>query len=774
MIQTSQAWKNYAKDNSIYHIKAVLTSADGTVLNLTDEDFMMGSVSVEDSISDYASFNVGSVITNKFKGTLNNTEYKFDDFNFRNATISVQFGIIYDDESEEWINRGIYRVEQPDSLGNTIQLEAYDLMDKMNTYYIGKSLSSREVSTTNLFVTEDAHSGYWLNDDNTTTETGNGYYSDYISVTNGTSYVVGSTYGNILCYDSNKTFLGVVPLTYINDLGLLFTASIDGQTVSYIRKNGYEEELESDFVCELLGAFSDITFPINSDDLVEILADYCGVPVSGSFWTGSSWIIDEFDYEETTTCRQVLSWILQISGKYGRMNEDGELVCKNIDANVCANNFGTVEQFFDPWGSNMLDSLNANQIYYGYYTDPRTGNVSQRSYFYTTDYISVSNATAYYCGSNMEIPLYNSSKTYIGYVKPQLYENGVYRFNTYVPNNAVAYIRFNSGYASTAFLTQSYTTKMCFVEGGLFTNWHQTNPYTEDGGEYMSGAKFEVSNVMRSKVSVRDISITGVCAYANTDSEESDFAIAGTDGYMLTLSDNPLITTDNMNSIASVVYNSLKYIKFRIFNASALISPDIEAGDSCVVADYRGRLYASLITNMTYKLSGASEISADAETIEDNENQVANSYTQIMSSATSTAISISKGYSDSKLAEAESYSDGKLQEAKDYTDAKLTKRAWDITNLNTATIYYNDVVVVNGVAMGGIKFKFNSSVSGWQQLGTTTDIPNNDVTVPLINLSSATWLGELQVRTDGTVTAYYASAYANDAFANIVYDIANS
>lgn len=105
-------------------------------------------------------------------------------------------------------------------------------------------------------------------------------------------------------------------------------------------------------------------------------------------------------------------------------------------------------------------------------------------------------------------------------------------------------------------------------------------------------------------------------------------------------------------------------------------------------------------------------------------------------------------------------------------ESTISKRAWGFANTNISTIHYNDVIVNNGVVMGGMKFKFNASGSGWRQLGTVTDLPKNDVTFPLINLSGASWLGELQVRTDGTVQAYYSSTYANDAFVTIVYDIA--
>ena len=134
MITTSQAWKDYSRDVGIFHIKAVIDN--GTQMTLTDEDFMQGSVSITDSISGMSDFTVGAVITNSFNATLNNFSGKFNNYNLAGARISVQFGIIFDDESEEWIDRGIYTLEKPTSLGSTIKVVGYDDMDKLNRYYI--------------------------------------------------------------------------------------------------------------------------------------------------------------------------------------------------------------------------------------------------------------------------------------------------------------------------------------------------------------------------------------------------------------------------------------------------------------------------------------------------------------------------------------------------------------------------------------------------------------------------------------------------------------
>ena len=217
MITTSQAWKEYSRDVGIFHIKAVIDN--GTQMTLTDEDFMQGSVNITDSISGMSDFTVGAVITNSFNATLNNFSGKFNNYNLAGARISVQFGIIFDDESEEWIDRGIYTLEKPTSLGSTIKVVGYDDMDKLNRYYIGK----------------DA--------------------------------------------DNN-----------------------------------------------------DITFPIFASILASKLCGYCGVTV-GTFGLAGG-LIDEFEYDESTTCRQVLSWLVQSFGGYARINPQGTLDCKKFNKNV--------------------------------------------------------------------------------------------------------------------------------------------------------------------------------------------------------------------------------------------------------------------------------------------------------------------------------------------------------------------------------------------------------------------------------------------------------
>lgn len=426
MITTSDAWKEYAKNNFIYHIKAVLTPSSGSALNLTDEDFMMGSVQFNDSTSDSNTFTIGGVITNTFNATLNNFSGKFDDINFDKATISVQLGIVFEDETEEWINKGVYTVDKPSSLGSTIQLTCYDFMDKLNTYYIGKRWK---------FYTP-------------------GDYS----------------------------------------------------------------------TAELI----DIAFPQTAETMMQYICDYCHVSWDASSWDLGSFTVNEFEYDESTTCRQVLGWILQCCGGFAKMSPLGVIRCTWYNAKVWANE-----------------------------TDLDGGLIS---------------------------------------------DNGVW------------------GASDTA-------------DGG--TMWVAVASY--DGGEMLSGASVELNKVANTTVGVDDIRITGVRAYANGTVDEFEFETVGSDGYIIALQDNPLITSDNMLAVATLVYNQVKDLQFRIFNLSAWASPDIEAGDSCLIQDYRGKVYPSIITNVTYNLNGLSDMSCGAETPGENSLEIANPQTQTIAGATRAA-----------------------------------------------------------------------------------------------------------------------------------------
>ena len=414
MITTSEAWKDYAQNNFIYHIKATLTPSSGSALSLTDEDFMMGSVKFNDSTSDSNTFTIGAVITNTFECTLSNFNGKFDEFNFDGATISVQIGIEFENSSSEYITKGIYTVDRPSSLGSTIQLTCYDYADKLNKYYIGKILS-----------------------------------------------------GNVI---------------------------------------------------------QDVTFPINASAFAEGLVKYCGLTFD-SWNLPNNLSVNEFEYDESTTCRQVLGWLLQMNGGFAKATPTGAIKISWYNAKVWGNSIDADGGVFNPWQT--ADVLNGGTMW-------------------------------------VAVPTY-------------------------------------------------------------------------DGGTMLDGASWELNQVANTSVGVDDIRITGVRAYAYGTVDEFQFETVGEGGYVLALQDNPLITESNMLAVATAVFNQCNELQFRIFDLSAWASPSVEAGDSCLIRDYRGRIYPSIITNVTYNLNGLSDMSCGAETPGENSLETANPTTQTIGGAITAA-----------------------------------------------------------------------------------------------------------------------------------------
>lgn len=104
--------------------------------------------------------------------------------------------------------------------------------------------------------------------------------------------------------------------------------------------------------------------------------------------------------------------------------------------------------------------------------------------------------------------------------------------------------------------------------------------------------------------------------------EENKTAFVGTEGYVLTMEDNPLIQTEDMaNKVMNILKSSVVGTTIRVYSLSCLSDPTIEAGDSIKVTDRKGRSFESFITNCTFTLCGNQELSLGAETESENQYQ---------------------------------------------------------------------------------------------------------------------------------------------------------
>ena len=370
MISTSAKWKTFSQDSSIFRPSGTLVGQ--TTLLLDADDFMMGTLSFTDSISDPGMVTLGGVISNSVSFTLNNTTGKFDSFDFKGAELALEFTAEFSDGTSETIQRGIYTLERPKTMGYTIQLTGYDFMDKLNKYFL-------------------------------------------------------------------------------NDIG-----------------------------------GSDITYPIAAKTLIEGLCTNCGVSYDFSNWSLANPNIEEFEYDESCTQRQVISWVLQTLGGYARINNIGEMECKpfNIETN---------------------------------------------------------------------------------------------------PANIYA-----------------------------------------------------VSKIKNQTVGLDDITVTGVRAFAYNTVDEFDFDTAGSGGYILSITDNPLITANNMTAVATQAWNAINGLRFHSFEANVFGDPSYEAGDTVTITDYLSNTYTTLITDMTYQI-GSQRLTCDCETPEENALETVNPTTQTIMGATQAA-----------------------------------------------------------------------------------------------------------------------------------------
>lgn len=141
----------------------------------------------------------------------------------------------------------------------------------------------------------------------------------------------------------------------------------------------------------------------------------------------------------------------------------------------------------------------------------------------------------------------------------------------------------------------------CNVYGGLEFRWYDE---TKQGHKITALKSFTPEE--------QDIVITGIQV---TDAgEKKQSSLYGEKGYILEISDNPLIENGRAAEIATHLGRKIIGMQFRPLETSCIIDPSVEAGDLAEVIDRKGRKYRCWITNMTYTIGNDTKITCDAET----------------------------------------------------------------------------------------------------------------------------------------------------------------
>lgn len=152
------------------------------------------------------------------------------------------------------------------------------------------------------------------------------------------------------------------------------------------------------------------------------------------------------------------------------------------------------------------------------------------------------------------------------------------------------------------------------LNGGNFTDYSSGD--TADGGTFTEARNYH--NIYTQKdlnVATDDVVITGVkvTVTSKEDKTKDVNALAGKEGYAVSISDNPFISADKAQAVANYIFKRIGGMRFRPLDATLLSNPLIESGDVALVTDRKQNTYSCFISNRTFTVGSGTKISCDAE-----------------------------------------------------------------------------------------------------------------------------------------------------------------
>lgn len=152
------------------------------------------------------------------------------------------------------------------------------------------------------------------------------------------------------------------------------------------------------------------------------------------------------------------------------------------------------------------------------------------------------------------------------------------------------------------------------LNGGNFTDYSSGD--IADGGTFTEARNYH--NIYTQKdlnVATDDVVITGVKVTVTSKEDKTKDAnvLAGKEGYVVSISDNPFISADKAQTVANYIFKKIGGMRFRPLDATLLSNPLIESGDVALVTDRKQNTYSCFISNRTFTVGSGTKISCDAE-----------------------------------------------------------------------------------------------------------------------------------------------------------------
>lgn len=136
------------------------------------------------------------------------------------------------------------------------------------------------------------------------------------------------------------------------------------------------------------------------------------------------------------------------------------------------------------------------------------------------------------------------------------------------------------------------------ADGGNFLVYEETKDY--DGGSFLENTTVAYFTRIfgTPQIGTDEINVTGV----KIEIDETTYMV-GTEGYVIDLKENPLLTASNVNAALNLIWDVLRGFRFRTFDITTLPDLAVEIGDCCAIRDAHGNYVHSYITNNSFGFS---------------------------------------------------------------------------------------------------------------------------------------------------------------------------
>lgn len=126
MINTTIEYQRAVLNNREFCVKDKITFRNKKSITLSLDNFM--KYSIREATSGAGKFEVGAAVIKEYTAILDNSDGRFDDYDFESADINAIVGLRLPDSSWESLDKGEYRIVKAVAKELTVDLKAYDNM----------------------------------------------------------------------------------------------------------------------------------------------------------------------------------------------------------------------------------------------------------------------------------------------------------------------------------------------------------------------------------------------------------------------------------------------------------------------------------------------------------------------------------------------------------------------------------------------------------------------------------------------------------------------